>query len=103
MLSYLCAGRPILAAIPAENLAARTIERAGAGLVVPATDEESFLLAAKLLRSDDALRASAGHKARAYAESTFDTDTITDRFQDVIERAVRRAQTPRSARRAEPT
>jgi glycosyltransferase involved in cell wall biosynthesis len=103
VLSYLCAGRPILAAIPSENLAARTIERAGAGLVVPSTDEESFLLAAKLLRSDDALRASAGRKARAYAESTFDTDTITDRFQDVIERAVRRARTPRSARRAEPT
>jgi glycosyltransferase involved in cell wall biosynthesis len=90
VLSYLCAGRPILAAIPPENLAARTIERAGAGLVVPATDEESFLLAAKQLRSDESLRASAGRRARAYAESTFDTDMITDRFQDVIERAVRR-------------
>ena len=35
VLSYLCAGRPILAAIPPENLAARTIERSGSGLVVP--------------------------------------------------------------------
>ncbi|HSK97218.1 MAG TPA: hypothetical protein VK891_11420, partial [Euzebyales bacterium] len=51
---------------------------------------ESFLLAAKQLRTDEALRASAGRRARAYAESTFDTDTITDRFQDVIERAMRR-------------
>ncbi len=90
VLSYLCAGRPILAAIPSVNLAARTIERAGAGLVVPPTDEEAFLVAAKHLRVDDALRATSGSRARAYAESTFDTDVITDRFQDVIERAVAR-------------
>jgi putative colanic acid biosynthesis glycosyltransferase WcaI len=90
VLSYLCAGRPVLAAIPRENLAARTIERAGAGVVVPSTDEESFLVAAKHLRVDDPLRARAGRRARAYAESTFDTDVIADRFQDVIERAMRR-------------
>ena len=90
VLSYLCAGRPILAAIPPENLAARTVERAGAGLVVPSTDEESFLVAAKHLRVDDPLRAAAGDAARRYAEATFDTGVITDRFQDVIERAIRR-------------
>ena len=103
VLSYLCAGRPILAAIPPENLAARTIERAGAGLVVPATDEESFLLAAKQLRSDESLRASAGRRARAYAESTFDTDMITDRFQDVIERAVRRRSSAAGRKETEQT
>jgi glycosyltransferase involved in cell wall biosynthesis len=90
VLSYLCAGRPILAAIPSENLAARTIERAGAGVVVPSTDEEAFLAGAKRLRGDESLRSTSGGRARAYAESTFDTDMITDRFQDVIERAVGR-------------
>jgi colanic acid biosynthesis glycosyl transferase WcaI len=90
VLSYLCAGRPILAAIPPENLAARTIERAGAGLVVPSTDEGSFLVAAKQLRTDDPLRAAAGRSARAYAEATFDSDHITDRFERVIERAIAR-------------
>lgn len=91
VLSYLCAGRPILAAIPPENLAARTIERAGAGLVVPSNDEESFLVAGKQLLVDDAQRAAAGRRARAYAESTFDTGVITDRFQGVIERAMGRS------------
>ena len=90
VLSYLCAGRPVLAAIPPENLAARTIERAGAGLVVPSTDEEAFLVAAKQLLTDGALRMAAGRRARAYAESTFDTETITDQFQDVIERVMHR-------------
>jgi colanic acid biosynthesis glycosyl transferase WcaI len=88
VLSYLCAGRPILAGIPRENLAARTIERAGAGLVVSSTDEEAFLVAAKQLLVDEQFRTATGRRARAYAESTFDTDAIADRFQDVIERAM---------------
>lgn len=90
VLSYLCAGRPVLGAIPTENLAARTIERAGAGLVVDPTDEEGFLVAAKRLWAEDELRRGAGQAARAYAEATFDTDRITDRFESVIDRAVAR-------------
>ncbi len=97
VLSYLCAGRPILAAIPPENLAARTIERAGAGMVVPSTDEESFIVAAKQLRVDEPLRAAQGRAARAYAEATFDTTVIADRFEDVIERAVGRRVAPARA------
>ncbi len=93
VLSYLCAGRPVLAAIPPENLAARTIERAGAGLVVSPTDEEAFLVAAKRLRVEHGLRHDAGRAARAYAEVTFDTDRITDRFETVIDRAVARRAT----------
>lgn len=88
VLSYLCAGRPILGAIPPENLAARTIERAGAGLVVPPVDEEAFLLAAKRLRNEPRLRAAAGMQARAYAEATFDTGRVTDRFQLVLDAAL---------------
>ena len=104
VLSYLCAGRSVLAAIPPENLAARTIERAGAGLVVSPTDEEAFLVAAKRLRVEDSLRQESGRAARAYAEATFDTDNITDRFETVIDRAVaRRAAVPSAARRSEPT
>lgn len=90
VLSYLCAGRPILGAIPGENLAARTIERAGAGLVVSPVDEEAFLLAAKRLRNETRLCVNAGQQARAYAEATFDTARVTDRFLDVIDDAVGR-------------
>lgn len=87
VLSYLCAERPLLAAIPPENLAARTIERAGAGMVVSPTDEEAFLLAAKRLRSEPGLRDECGRRGRAYAETTFDTEAIADRFSEVIERS----------------
>jgi glycosyltransferase involved in cell wall biosynthesis len=98
VLSYLCAGRPVLGAIPPENLAARTIERAGAGLVVEPTDEEAFLVAAKRLRVEEVLRHGTGQAARAYAEATFDTDRITDRFEAVIERAVVRRAPVRTRR-----
>jgi putative colanic acid biosynthesis glycosyltransferase WcaI len=90
VLSYMCAGRPILGAIPPENLAARTIERAGAGVVASPTDEEGFLLAAKQLRNELDRRESAGARARAYAEATFDTEAIADRFATVIDDALDR-------------
>lgn len=88
VLSYLCAGRPILGAIPRENLAARTIERAGAGLITDPTDVEAFLLAAKQLRNDTRLRQVAGRCARTYAEATFDTEVVADRFEQVIHSAI---------------
>jgi colanic acid biosynthesis glycosyl transferase WcaI len=91
VLSYLCAGRPLLAAIPPENLAARTIERASAGLVVPPDDEEGFLLAAKRLRNERRLRDASGAQARAYAEATFDTDHVAERFLQVLDGALGRA------------
>ena len=85
VLSYLCAGRPILGAIPHENLAARTIRGADAGLVVDPTDEEAFLVAAKRLRNEAQLRSNCGRSARSYAEATFDSDSITDRFVEIID------------------
>ena len=62
-------------------------------------------MAAKRLRVEDSLRHESGRAARAYAEATFDTDRITDRFETVIDRAVARRRTVwrPAARRAEPT
>lgn len=89
VLSYLCAGRPLLAAIPAENLAARLIRRTGAGLVVDPMDTEGFLAGARRLLVDDSLRAESADRARRYAEATFDIHRITDRFEAVFEQVGR--------------
>lgn len=80
VLTYLCSGRPILAAIPPSNLAARTLERAGAGLVVPPDDEAAFLSAAARLRADADLRETLGRAGRAHAERAFDIDRIGARM-----------------------
>jgi glycosyltransferase involved in cell wall biosynthesis len=84
ILSYLCAGRPILAILPRANLAVRTIERAKAGIVVPPGDLEGFLAGAERLLSDGQLRQRIGANARAYAEIQFDIDSIATRFESIL-------------------
>jgi len=89
VLSNLCARRPIVAAMPGANLGARTIERAGAGIVVAADDEEGLLAAADKLLSDPELRARHADLGRRYAEATFDIDTIAGRFEAILTTAAR--------------
>jgi colanic acid biosynthesis glycosyl transferase WcaI len=89
ILPYHCAGRAILASLPAGNLAARMIERSGAGDVVAPGDPAGFVAAAERLRADLARREELGRRARAYAETTFDLDRITDRFEEILRKAAR--------------
>lgn len=84
VLTYLCAGKPLLAAMPQENLAARTIERETAGIVVAPHDMEGFVAAARSLIGDPARRAALGAGGRAYAERTFDIRRIGERFEAVL-------------------
>ncbi len=90
VLTYFCAGRPILAAIPPENLAARVILRQDAGRVVAPTDERAFLAAASALASDPGLRAHLGKNGLDYARKTFDIGAIGARFEAILESAARR-------------
>jgi glycosyltransferase involved in cell wall biosynthesis len=70
-LSYLCAERPLLLAMPLENLAARITRDHEAGLVVAPDDRAGFLAAALRLRQSEPLRGKLAANARAYAEATF--------------------------------
>lgn len=90
ILTSLCAGRPILAAMPEANLGARTIARAEAGIVVAPGEPDRFLAAARQLRHSTELRDRMGASARAHAETAFDIEQITDRFLEVMDRAVQR-------------
>lgn len=89
VLTYHCAGRPILAAIPPENLAARTIVRNRSGLVVAPGDTDGFIKAADRLAGDAALRAELGHNALDYANKTFDIEVVGARFAAILERAAK--------------
>ncbi|MBS1722228.1 MAG: glycosyltransferase family 4 protein [Armatimonadetes bacterium] len=84
VLTYLCAGRPILLAVPKENLAARIVSQHDGGLVVEPGDTEGFLAAARTLIQDAGLREAMGKNAHAYAEKTFDIETITDKFERIL-------------------
>jgi glycosyltransferase involved in cell wall biosynthesis len=85
VLNYLCAGRPILALLPKENAVAKTVEAAGAGIVVAPGDNEAASAALKRLLSDPAQREKMGTAARAYAERTFDVVAVGDRFEAVFD------------------
>ncbi|SIS92701.1 glycosyltransferase family 4 protein [Phaeovulum vinaykumarii] len=87
ILSYLCAGRPIVLAAPAENLAARIVSDIGAGRVVEPEDAAGFTSAALHFLDDPEAAREAGERARAYAESHFRIDRVADRFEEVFAKA----------------
>jgi glycosyltransferase involved in cell wall biosynthesis len=81
VLSYLCAGRPILLAAPGENLAAKTVLRNDTGLAVEPEDRAGWLAAADQLMANADLRAKMGANGRRHAETNFDLNRVTDRFE----------------------
>ncbi len=84
VLTYLCAGRPLLLAVPPANQAAQIVTGHEAGLVVPPKQRSAFVEAGADLARDPALRERMGQNARAYAEQHFAIDPITDRFEAVL-------------------
>ncbi len=84
-LSYLCAGRPILGFMPAENLAASLVERAGGEVLPPRAD--SLGQAASWVRdvlADQERRFELGVAARALAEQEFALAGCADRFEQIL-------------------
>jgi putative colanic acid biosynthesis glycosyltransferase WcaI len=84
VLTYLCAGRPILACVPPQNLAARTICAAEAGLVVSPGDVSGWLDRGAQLAANPKLRDRLGSAGRSYAERTFDIKGIAARFDAIV-------------------
>jgi colanic acid biosynthesis glycosyl transferase WcaI len=82
VLSYHCAGKPVLASMPLNNLAARIILDQGSGCCVAPDLLAEFLSAARQLREDPTLRQQCGKLARAYAEHHFDIQRIADRLTE---------------------
>ena len=80
ILAYAAAGRAILAAMPAENLAARLVVRQGLGEVVPPDQEEEFCRRVFEWLDQPALLAQYGENSRQFANSAFDLSAITERF-----------------------
>lgn len=83
-LSYLCAARPLLLAVPKENLAARITRDHGAGITVAPKDMEGFLAAAAFLHASPDECREFGRKARAYAEATFPIEKTATTFEKIL-------------------
>lgn len=89
VLSYLCAGRALLAAVPSDNLAAEVVRRSGGGVLVEPGDEADLVAGATRLLVDGDLREELGRRARRYAEENFDVATIGDRFEPILDPGAR--------------
>ncbi|WP_203336323.1 glycosyltransferase family 4 protein [Nocardioides limicola] len=84
-LSYLCAGRPVLGLMPAENLAATLIDSVG-GCVLP-PEESSLAKAGDWVRrvlEDRELADRVGAASRELAEREFALAGCADRFEALL-------------------
>jgi colanic acid biosynthesis glycosyl transferase WcaI len=96
VLTYLCAGRPIVAVIPGDNAAASVIRRSGGGVVVPpGVDMVAADVVLELLR-DESRRVALGAAGRSYSEATFDVARIADRFESILVDVLRSPPRPAS-------
>lgn len=84
ILTYLVAGKPILASVPRNNLAARILERSGAGLVAAPGDHGAFVAGAKKILAESDAKTPFGDNARRYAEENFAIGPIADRFEALL-------------------
>jgi len=84
VLSYHCAARPLLLAVPCNNLAAQIVSKEMTGLVVEPDDTVGFIRSARALYNDALLRREMATRARSYAESNFDIVRISEKFQNLI-------------------
>ena len=85
VLSYLCAGRALLAAVPSDNLAAEVIRRSGGGVLVEPGDEGDLVAQATRLLADAGPREELARRARRYAEEKFDVAGIGDKFEAILD------------------
>lgn len=88
VLSYHCAGRPMLLAVPSANLSARIVRDEATGVIVHPNDEVAFVAAAQRLYEDAQARQAMGERARKYAECSFEIDAKADRFETVLEQVM---------------
>ncbi len=90
ILSYLAAGKPVVASLANDNDTAKIVESVGAGRVVSPDDNAAFIGQTLALADDPGLRTAMGENGRAFAEANFAVDTIADRFEAVFADALAR-------------
>ncbi|HWI25751.1 MAG TPA: glycosyltransferase family 4 protein [Stellaceae bacterium] len=97
ILSYLAAGRPIVASIAADNDAAVAIKLAEAGAVVEPGENAAFYDSVLRLAADAGERQRLGRNARVFAEGQFDVEAKAAEFEETFAAALR--PTAQKARR----
>jgi len=82
LLTYMAAGRPVVAAVTPTSEAAQCITRAGCGVVVCPEDPTALAQAIRGLQADPALASSLGRRGRSFAKQNFASNRILERFEN---------------------
>jgi len=80
LLTYMAAGRTILAAVSERSEVARQVRDAQCGLLVPAEDPKALVEAVSLLRRDPSLRQRLGTNGRVYADLHFTKQKVLQEY-----------------------
>jgi colanic acid biosynthesis glycosyl transferase WcaI len=84
ILTYACAGRPVVVAMSTDNAAAQLIQDVGFGTVTPPGDSAAFIAAVATLLDQPQSATALGRCGRAYAEANFPMPVIERRFMSVL-------------------
>jgi glycosyltransferase involved in cell wall biosynthesis len=98
VLTYLCARRPLLLAVPSSNLAARIVAGNQAGIVVDPADFRGFTRGALELLADPDRASALASNGWAYARSAFNITRVGDRFETVLTHAIQAADSTHASR-----
>ena len=93
LLTYMAAGRPVLAAVSDQSETARYIERAQCGLIVHPEDPEAIVRAVLELRNTPPLREKLGAHGRAYVQEHFTKEKVLQEYDRFFIRYARQ-ETP---------
>jgi colanic acid biosynthesis glycosyl transferase WcaI len=84
ILTYHCAGKPILFSAPADNLSSEIVANNGTGIVCDTEDRPSTFKAAERLL-DAPLRTQMGRNGRAFAEAKFHFPKVLQNFESIFQ------------------
>jgi colanic acid biosynthesis glycosyl transferase WcaI len=86
LLTYMAAGRPIVAAVHPDSEAARYIRQAECGLIVPPEEPGLLADAIRQLYANPELAARFGRNARAFAEEHFARERVLQQYDEFFRR-----------------
>jgi colanic acid biosynthesis glycosyl transferase WcaI len=84
LLTYMAAGRPVIAAVNAASEAAQCIERAGCGLIVEPENPTALAEAIRLLYASRELASQLGARGRLFAEEHFACERVFRLYEDLF-------------------
>src|SRR6185436_7341376 len=95
LLTYMAAGRPVLAAINEGSQAAEILRESDGGMLVPAQDPIALASAARWFAgADRSVLAAFGARTRAYAERHFDQRKIVAQHEAFMLEVIREVSNP---------